>query len=169
MVADLNELPPALCDLGHPIVSIPLSLQVYCRFIERQFKHRVNKVLELGIGTLFEQLLDNSVFLPRIDPRIAKILEYFENNLSTATELSELASLATLSLSQFKKLFKKETGKTPGQYLQMLRMEKAGALLAYTDYPLVIVAEMVGYKDVSSFSRRFSTYFGHSPKNSRKQ
>ena len=169
LVADLDTLPEAFQDLPHPIISVPLPLQAYCHFIENQFAHQLNDALEQSIGVLFEQLLHSSEFLPRIDPRIAKVLEHFDNDLSVKTELPELASISALSLSQFKKLFKEETGKTPGQYLLMLRMEKARALLAYTDYPLAVIAELLGYGDLSSFSRRFSAYYGHAPRNSRKQ
>lgn len=120
LVADLETLPVALQELPHPIVSVPPPLQTYCHFVENQFEHRLNPVLEQGVGDLFELLLDNLDFPPRIDSRIARVLEHFENNISASIVLPELASIATLSLSRFKQLFKKETGKTPGQYLQML-------------------------------------------------
>jgi len=53
---------------------------------------------------------------------------------------------------------------TTHKYITELRMEKASALLAHTDLPIRIVAEQVGYQDLSAFSRRFSSYFGQSPK-----
>ncbi|WP_027186237.1 AraC family transcriptional regulator [Desulfovibrio inopinatus] len=169
LVVDLEELPKTLQNLPSLIVSVPVPLQMYCHFVEKQLEDRLNPVLEHSIGELFEQLLHHAIFLPNIDFRIAKVIEHFEKNISSSTSVAELASISALSLSQFKKLFKEQTGKTPGQFLQQLRMEKARALLAHTDYPLSIIAEMVGYSDVSSFSRRFSFYFGHSPRNSRKQ
>lgn len=169
LVVDLDELPPSLQDLPHPIVSMPEPLQAYCHFVEKQFAHQLNDALEQGIGELFLHLLHASEFPPRVDPRIARVIEHFEDDLSANTSLPELASISTLSVSQFKKIFKEETGKTPGQYLQMLRMTKSQALLAYTDYSLAMIAEMVGYADTSSFSRRFSLYHGHAPRNSRKQ
>ncbi|MGY8870371.1 MAG: helix-turn-helix domain-containing protein [Pseudomonadales bacterium] len=48
-------------------------------------------------------------------------------------------------------------------------MAKAHGLLAHTDSPINIVANIVGYQDVPAFSHRFSAYFGHSPSNSRRQ
>ncbi|WP_350629915.1 helix-turn-helix domain-containing protein, partial [Pseudoalteromonas sp. Q36-MNA-CIBAN-0048] len=44
------------------------------------------------------------------------------------------------------------------------RMQKAKALLTHTDLPIQIIAEQVGYNDLSAFSRRFSLYFGLSPR-----
>ena len=49
------------------------------------------------------------------------------------------------------------------KYVTKLRMEKAQALLTHTDYPLQIIGEKVGYKELSAFSRKFSQYFGLSP------
>lgn len=49
------------------------------------------------------------------------------------------------------------------QYITHVRMEKAKALLAHTDYPVQLVAKKVGYTDVSSFSRRFTAHFGLPP------
>ncbi|AHE49270.1 arabinose operon regulatory protein [Aeromonas hydrophila 4AK4] len=72
--------------------------------------------------------------------------------------------MACLSISQFKALFKKETGQTPGQYLLHLRMEKARALLVNTDYPINVIAGDVGYQDSSAFSSRFSQYYGYPPR-----
>ncbi len=43
-------------------------------------------------------------------------------------------------------------------------MEKAKALLTHTDLPVQLIAERVGYTDLSAFSRRFSIHFGLSPR-----
>ncbi|MNE96080.1 HTH-type transcriptional activator RhaS [compost metagenome] len=61
-------------------------------------------------------------------------------------------------------LFKKETGKTTGEYLLTLRMSKARALLVHTDYPVSLIASQVGYQDLSAFSRRFASHFGYPPR-----
>ncbi|WED28381.1 helix-turn-helix transcriptional regulator [Vibrio sp. DW001] len=60
-------------------------------------------------------------------------------------------------------------GENITQYLLALRMDKARALLTHTDYPVSIIANMVGYQDTAAFSHRFSAYFGHSPRKSRQQ
>jgi len=68
-----------------------------------------------------------------------------------------------LSETQFKKLFKQQTASTVMRYVTKLRMEKAQALLMHTDYPLQIIGEKVGYKDLSAFSRKFSQFYGFPP------
>ena len=169
LVVDLDELPKKLQDLENLLVSVPPPLQAFFLFAEKQLDYCVNPSLEKSMGELFEELLSELDFQPRVDPRIARVMAFFERDLSVSASLDELSSLAGLSLSQFKALFKKETGKTPGEFLRDLRMEKAKALLVNTDYPIGIVAEMVGYFDASSFSHRFSSHFGFPPRNFRRE
>lgn len=72
--------------------------------------------------------------------------------------------MACLSPTQFKVLFKTNLGMSVQQYVTHHRMEKAKALLTHTDLPVQIVAERVGYNDLSAFSRRFSLHFGLPPR-----
>lgn len=162
LVADLSELPNNACLLGSPFASISGAMQSYCNFTDAQLQHQINTDLEQGIVSLFEKLLLAQEFSPKIDNRISRVLAYIENNLSEECSLEDLASKANLSTSHFKVEFKKQTGKSAGEYLMEQRMENARALLNHTDYPVQIIAERVGYSP-SAFSRRFSTYFGEPP------
>ena len=169
LVTDLDELPEKLQDLDNLLISVPPPLQAFFYFAEKQLDYRVNAALEKSMGALVEVLLRELDFQPRVDARIARVMAFFEMDLSVSASLKELSSIAGLSLSQFKALFKKETGKTTGEYLRDLRMEKARALLVNTDYPISIIAEMVGYFDASAFTHRFSSHFGFPPRNLRKE
>lgn len=67
-----------------------------------------------------------------------------------------------------RKLFKKETGATPLEYLTNLRMRKAEILLSAMwskEYSVSEVALMCGFEDALYFSRVFKKYFGCSPSN----
>jgi len=169
LVTDLDELPVKLQNLENPLISVPPPLQAFFYFAEKQLDYRINPSLEKSMGELVEELLRELDFQPRVDPRIARVMAFFEKDLSFTASLDELSSLAGLSLSQFKALFKKETGKTPGEFLRELRMEKAKALLVNTDYPIGLIAEMVGYIDASSFTHRFSSNFGFPPRKLRRE
>ncbi|WP_372830926.1 helix-turn-helix domain-containing protein [Pontibacterium sp.] len=167
LVADLDQLPEPMTDLPTFFVSISSPLLTFCQFVECQLQHRHNPVLNEEIGALFLSLLLQERFQARHDPRISRTMEYLQQDLSQTIQLAELAEIACLSLSQYKTLFKQQTGLSTRQYLLKLRMDKARALLAHTDYPISIIAEHVGYQDLSAFSRRFSEYFGQSPKHFR--
>ncbi len=65
-----------------------------------------------------------------------------------------------------RKLFKKEMGVTPLEYMTRLRMKKAEALLSTMgarDYSVAEIAALCGYDDALYFSRVFKKFFGVSP------
>lgn len=67
-----------------------------------------------------------------------------------------------------RKLFKKEVGSSPLEYLTKLRMQAAEKLLTAmwsNEYSISEVAQMCGYEDPLYFSRVFKKHFGCSPTN----
>ena len=150
--------------LSTPFTNISSPLLAFCQFVEYQLQHSHNPDLNREIGGLFVSLLAQEPFQAQYDPRISRVLEHLQQDLASTPSVPELAAIACLSLSQYKTLFKQQTGLSTSQFLLKLRMDKARALLAHTDYPVSIVAEQVGYTDLSAFSRRFSEHFGQSPR-----
>ena len=74
-----------------------------------------------------------------------------------------------LSYDYVRKLFKKETGLTPHEYLTAVRMERAGKIILsgvsnrYSAYSIGQIAEACGYAEPLYFSRVFKKYYGVSP------
>lgn len=65
-----------------------------------------------------------------------------------------------------RKLFKKEIGVTPLEYMTRLRMKKACVLLTAQgtyDYSVAEIAQLCGYDDALYFSRVFKKFYGVSP------
>lgn len=65
-----------------------------------------------------------------------------------------------------RKLFKKEIGVTPLEYMTRLRMKKASTMLTAqgdSDYSVAEIARLCGYEDALYFSRVFKKTFGVSP------
>jgi AraC-like DNA-binding protein len=169
LVADLCELPESARSVDCPFATVSNAFKSFCLFADIQLSSQINSDLEKGMIAVFKQLLSLQDFLPSIDRRISRALEYIDDDISKQHSLDELAGISSLSVSQFKVLFVKHTRKTPSQYLLMLRMEKARALLANTDMPVNMVAENTGYADQSAFTRRFQNYHGVSPGEYRKR
>ena len=74
-----------------------------------------------------------------------------------------------LNYDYIRKLFKKETGVTPAEYLLKERMALAQQLLSsgisnrFSPYSVSQISEACGYPDPLYFSRVFKKYFGVSP------
>ena len=67
-----------------------------------------------------------------------------------------------------RKLFKKEVGVSPLEYMTTLRMKSAETLLTAmwtNEYSVSEVAQMCGFEDALYFSRVFKKYYGCSPSN----
>lgn len=65
-----------------------------------------------------------------------------------------------------RKLFKKEMGVTPLEYMTGLRMKKAETMLTTmfsSDYSVAEIGELCGYEDALYFSRVFKKHYGCSP------
>ncbi|SHO55108.1 helix-turn-helix domain-containing protein [Vibrio quintilis] len=163
VVADLSQLPEQITDAATKVFSLTPPLLHFLNFIEQQLKYQVNADIEQLMLNTFRRLLAEQRLIQKFDHRIRNVLEYMEMNLSQPLSIDRLSAVACLSPTQFKKIFKQQTGLSVTQYLIQLRMEKAQALLLHTDYPVQRVAEAVGYTDLSAFSRRFSLHFGLSP------
>jgi len=65
--------------------------------------------------------------------------------------------------SYFTQHFTQKTGRSPQQYLQQLRLDRAKELLCSSNLPIGEIALSVGYTDLYMFSRAFKTQIGCSP------
>lgn len=162
-VADLNHLPDNIAQTQVSVFSVSQPLLHYLHFIDEQLKYQINQSIETLMVETFVCLLSEQSVMKRLDRRILNVLEYIQTHLAEPLSNEQLAHVACLSQTQFKKLFKEQTMLTVTQYLTKVRMNKAQALLLHTDYPIQIVAQAVGYQDHGAFSRRFLKYTGLTP------
>ncbi len=98
-----------------------------------------------------------------MDDRIRKTLDYIEDHLSDSLALSELSAIACLSPSQFHRLFKKETQRTPFKFTEEIKMNRAYQLLIDEQVFITELAIDLGYSNYETFSRAFKKYFHLSP------
>ncbi|CAA6679273.1 MULTISPECIES: AraC family transcriptional regulator [unclassified Lentimonas] len=85
------------------------------------------------------------------------------NNLSTHTNLEALASELGVSYSRFRFAFKKETGYSPREFENTIKLNRARDLLIREQRSISETASELGYSSVYYFSRAFKKQFGHSP------
>jgi AraC family transcriptional regulator of arabinose operon len=103
-----------------------------------------------------------------MNSKVATAVELMKANLGKTLLLSELASVAHLSVSHFSYLFRKELGTSPGRYLMRLRMEKAVELLSERSLSVKEVMAKVGFNDKSDFARSFRKAYGIAPSDYRR-
>lgn len=94
---------------------------------------------------------------------ITKAMDYISRHYAEDISVQELADRLHLNYQYFSRLFKKETGISPIQFISALRAKKAEQLLKYTSLSVTEIAYAVGFRDVLYFSRAFKRYTGFSP------
>ncbi|MBS2550518.1 DJ-1/PfpI family protein [Catenulispora sp. NL8] len=94
-----------------------------------------------------------------IDELRAYIAEHLGDDLSAAA----LAARMCLSERHFARVFRQETGTTPGAYVEAARVEAARRLLESTDQPLEEVAAGSGLGSVETLHRALRKQIGTTP------
>ena len=95
--------------------------------------------------------------------RLREVIEFISDNYTRDLKLAELAQVAGMSSFHFAREFKRTTGTTPHQYLIKFRVERAKALLARRDLPLIEVGLQTGFSHQSHFTRLFRRVTGLTP------
>lgn len=98
-----------------------------------------------------------------MDGRIIKVLNYIEENFALSHQLADLSAIACLSTSQFHRIFKRETNRTPFKFIEEIKMNKAYQLVVEGKTKIRKLAIALGYNDYETFSRAFKKYFHLSP------
>ncbi len=91
-----------------------------------------------------------------------------QKRLLSDISLSEVAKRSGLSYVQFIRRFKAYTGRTPSEYLNDMRIQRAKSLLSDTGSMIREVAEACGFTDEYYFSNFFKKQTGYSPSAFRK-
>ncbi|WP_277121259.1 helix-turn-helix transcriptional regulator [Bacteroides ndongoniae] len=149
-------------ELNHPIdrhskrlisKNIELLLDYCMRFYERQFTTRA--VVNKDVLMRFEDLLD----------------EYFASDKPQTEGLPSVRYFAEkvfLSPNYFGDLVKKETGKTPQEYIQTKLIDQAKEMIASTEKTVSQIAYELGFQYSQHFNRIFKKNVGYTPGEYRK-
>lgn len=97
------------------------------------------------------------------DEVIQRVCDYIHKNYRNDISLSEVASVANLSLSGFSYFFKRWTHKSFTDYLMSYRISKASLMLIETDLLISEVSFKVGFSSLSYFNRIFNRIKGINP------
>jgi len=95
---------------------------------------------------------------------VANSLRFIWEHASQPISVKDLVGVAAMSRRGLHKAFLDNVGRTPGQELQRVRIERAKRLLADSDHKLEVLANMCGYQSANSFCIAFKQATGLSPK-----
>ncbi|WP_243109958.1 response regulator [Clostridium sp. E02] len=106
--------------------------------------------------------------IPSGETIIDEVLSYIQHNYQEPIKLDTIAPLYGYTSSYLGKLLYKRTGMNFNTYLDQFRIEESKKLLTQDELKVYTIAEMVGYKNVDYFHKKFKKYTGTSPAEYRK-
>jgi len=127
------------------------------RPVARQME--ISGLLQILLSHFFAQARPRTVS----DKRILQALWTIHNDLANAPSLDALANEACMAKDSFIRLFRRQTGTTPTDYIIRRRITQAQLLLVSERRSVKQVAAMVGYENVSYFGRTFRRITGMAP------
>jgi transcriptional regulator GlxA family with amidase domain len=95
--------------------------------------------------------------------RIQTALVFAKSNLHTQLTVDRLADAANLSVRQFTRAFRAETGQSPAKAVENLRLEAARLMVEQGRLPIDVVARETGFADPDRMRRAFLRAFGQPP------
>jgi LacI family transcriptional regulator len=95
---------------------------------------------------------------------VANSLRFIWEHAHEPISVKNLVDVAAMSRRGLHKAFLENVGRTPGQELQRVRIERAKRLLAESNHKLEVLAGLSGYQSANSFCVAFKQATGMSPK-----
>ncbi len=148
---------------------IDLGLAMVERDLGEEPAHRVAQALVVyhrraGGQSQHSTLLE----LESKSDRIQTVLTYARQNLAATLSVEELADIAHLSPRQFSRAFKAETGQSPAQAVENLRLEAARFMMEQGRHTIEQIASQTGFVDRRRMREAFLRHFGLPPQTIRR-
>ncbi|MBN2388426.1 MAG: substrate-binding domain-containing protein [Anaerolineales bacterium] len=118
-------------------------------------------------SAIFRALLGTEELPPQTSALVKRALAFLHANYAHAIVRWEIASAIGVSEDYLSRVFSRELGLTPWDYLNRYRVLQARTLLLNTNQNIGNIAREVGFKDQAYFSRVFRKITGESPQSFR--
>jgi AraC-like DNA-binding protein len=146
-----------------------IFIQLNKTYLEKEVGYRLK--LNILCQELIYELLKECYFPPDKKVNIRRleiVFQYISKHYRERILLKDMCNLINVSESSLIRLFNNNIGKTPVEYINQFRLNKAKELLLHTADTIKEIAYNTGFEDEFYFSRIFKKMEGKSPKKYRK-
>jgi AraC family transcriptional regulator, arabinose operon regulatory protein len=163
------EVAPGLMRLTVTETAIARKIEIQLKEMNRLARSTSPNREAFALNALEKALLmyddyQTNTITNTLDPRIWVVIEHMRANFKAKFSLPDLVRISQLSNSRLYHLFSAQTGQSPYEFLEFVRLDHAKHLLETTRIKIQDVATEVGFEDALNFSRRFKHRVGLSPK-----
>ena len=95
--------------------------------------------------------------------RLRPVIEYIAEHYCEKIYIEKLADMITVSPDYFTKMFKDSIGKTPIEYINGLKINKAMQILSNTEDSIADISDEIGFCNPNYFHKIFKQYIDMSP------
>ena len=141
-----------LYELGHPQIGTKAVVETLMK-----------QLLILLLRSQLEPSDTVPLPLPFLNPQLGSALMAIVSAPEQPHNVQSLARIAGMSRSRFAHLFASEHGRSPMDYVRMVRMRAAARMLCTSRLPVKFIAGAVGLASRSHFSRAFRREYGLDP------
>jgi transcriptional regulator GlxA family with amidase domain len=160
----LTEQNHILCSAA-VTTSLNLALRIVEKFAGRQVAVETGRMMLIDSYRVLQSCYAVMQEEPQHpDALVARAQRIMVKSLQQGFNLGKLARLLAVSERTLNRRFKLAVGAAPLQYLQAPRVDVAKRLLQMGGLSVDVVAERVGYRDLSTFRRLFRRETGLSPR-----
>ena len=117
--------------------------------------------ISLLIHTMFCNMIDQKALT--LSPPIEEAILYMNSHYGDSIQIGEIADHVSLSRFYFSRLFRKETGRSPNEYLADIRINAAKEMLTERIHSITEISELCGFTNTSHFTRFFREKTGQTP------
>lgn len=153
------SLPSRMHDIIHNVLACPFKGMTRYLFIE-------SKILELLALQIEQMQTTSSLMTSKSNGDLEKlkaVREYIEYNYLEPLSLAGLCKHFALNEFKLKKGYKELFHTTVFGHINALRMEKARQMLMQNRMTISAISDLIGYKNIGSFSIEFKKRFGYPP------
>ena len=152
---------------------ITAGIDLALALIEQDHGFRIARGVAQELVVSHRRLGGQSQFAALVDAaptndRIAAAVSYARSHISRHLTVEQMASAAGLSLRQFSRAFRVETGTTPARAVERIRADLARGRIEAGTESVERIAEAVGFGDTERMRRAFLRVFGHPPQSVRR-
>jgi len=140
-----------------------INNDLYSIFKENKISHSI-MILLLSLS----ELVLASHTQRKENPKISRLKKWIRLNLNANLSLNELANEVELNPEYLSRLFKKETGQSPKQYILRLKLQIASVLLIKSSMTVKEIAYKSHFSDYKLFMNQFKRFSGLTPTQYRK-
>lgn len=144
------------------------AIDIALRFVEMDYGVELSRVVEEQVSICESDIKKRSRYIGKAlisarSPKVKGMQEWIKENVNAKLTVEEVAKKYAMSSRHLNRVFCKEVGVTPSEYMETCRLAKAMKMIEETSLPLKTIAFKSGFTSGPSMRRAFVKHVSMTP------